>query len=247
MTTPESAPRTLLERVSPPEVAQRPAARDGLEWRPLSAADLPALERLVAACERIDDPPYRTTAAELSETLFEGESRDPGRNTITAVAPDGSLVAYGRVRVLPGDEGMVRAFLGGGVHPDRRRQGLGREILRWQTDRARQMLADAGRDTPLRIATYVDDGMTDHAQLLAGAGFAPLRYYTDMRRDLALPVPAPTALEGSLVVEPWTAELDESIRVAHNEAFADHWGSEPQTPETWREGTPTSLRSGASS
>lgn len=236
MTTPDPAARTLLDRVSPPAVAAPPPDRPGLVWRPLQREDVPALGALVAACESVDDPPYRTTPAELDEALFDGEDRDPGSNTLAAVADDGSLVAYGRVRVLPGDERVVRAFLGGGVHPEHRRDHLGTQILQWQTDRARQMLAETGKEVPVRIATYVDDGMTDHAHLLSRAGFSPLRYYTDMRRDLAEPVPAPTSLDGSLVVEPWTSELDEQIRLAHNEAFADHWGSEPQTTETWREG-----------
>ena len=55
-----------------------------------------------------------------------------------------------------------------------------------------------------------------------------MRYYAEMKRplDVALPdVPAPDGLS----IVPWSAELDEQVRLAHNEAFADHWGSEPRT------------------
>ena len=38
-------------------------------------------------------------------------------------------------------------------------------------------------------------------------------------------VPARPGLE----LVPWSAELDEEARLAHVEAFADHWGSEPRT------------------
>ena len=45
---------------------------------------------------------------------------------------------------------------------------------------------------------------------------------------------------GDLLVLPFDEELardpglDERVRLAHNEAFADHWGSQPQAPEAWR-------------
>lgn len=236
MTTPDPAVRTMLERVSPPAVAALPAPREGLTWRPLTRTDVPALGALVAACESTDDPPYRTTPDELEEALFAGADRAPEMNTLGAFSATGEAVAYARVRVLPGDERIVRAFLGGGVHPDHRRDHLGTQLLDWQVDRARQALAATGKDVPMRIATYVDDGMADHTHLLTRAGFSPLRYYTDMQRDLSLPIPTSTGLDASLTLEPWREELDDQIRQAHNEAFADHWGSEPQTPETWSEG-----------
>lgn len=237
MTTPDPAPSpAMLERVGAPTVAAMPPARADLIWRPLTRADVPALGVLVAACEASDDPPYRTTTEELDEALFAGADRRPQDNSLGAFDRTGTMVAYGRVRVLPGDERIVRAFLGGGVHPERRRDHLGTQILDWQIGRARQALVETGKDVPMRIATYVDDGMTDHANLLTRAGFSPLRYYTDMRRDLSRPLPQAPALGGSLIIEPWSEELDDQIRLAHNEAFADHWGSEPQTPETWHEG-----------
>jgi len=34
---------------------------------------------------------------------------------------------------------------------------------------------------------------------------------------------------------PWSADLDEEARLAHVEAFADHWGSEPRSREAWEQ------------
>ncbi|WP_448629289.1 GNAT family N-acetyltransferase [Cellulomonas soli] len=56
-----------------------------------------------------------------------------------------------------------------------------------------------------------------------------------MRRSLAEPLPTAPQVPGVSVV-PWTPELDEAVRVAHNEAFADHWGSEPRSVEVWQQG-----------
>lgn len=231
MTAPDPAPSTTVASATP----RLPQERPGLAWRPLQRTDVPALARLVAACEAVDNPGYRTTAAELDEALFDGDDRDPAANTLAAFTADGEVVAYARVRLLAGDARVLRAHLGGGVHPEHRREHLGTQVLDWQVDRAREALMRTGRDGPRRIATYVEDGAADHAHLLRRAGFAPQRYYTDMQRDLSQPVPT-VQLDASLTLEPWRDELDDQVRLAHNEAFGDHWGAEPQTPETWQEG-----------
>lgn len=202
---------------------------DDLTWRPLVLADLPALLALVSACEETDDPPYRTDLAELREDLFTGAWCVPETDTLAGVEADGAIVAYGRFRVEGSRDGRTDANLGGGVHPTRRRRGLGTHILRWQLERAR---AEGGR---VQLASYVEEGVADHAAILTAAGFAPVRYFAELRRDLSRPIPT-VALTGSLVLEPWQAELDEQVRLAHNDAFADHWGSHQVSPEVWREG-----------
>lgn len=54
-----------------------------------------------------------------------------------------------------------------------------------------------------------------------------------MRRSLDEPPPRAQPPDGVRIVG-WSPELDERVRVAHNEVFADHWGSEPREPEEWR-------------
>lgn len=235
MTLEEPPLRPPGDRESAPASLPAPPALEGISWRGLDRLDLPALAALVAACEEHDDPPYRTSEEELAEDLFDGSACDPDVNTIAGVTADGALVAYARVRALPGHEVNVRVFLGGGVHPEVRRRGVGTGLVAWQVARARQLLAELHPQVPARIATYVEDGMGDQEALLRRAGFEPRRYYTELRRDLALPIPA-TTIAASLRVEPWTQELDDQVRQAHNEAFADHWDAEPQTPEAWQEG-----------
>ena len=130
----------------------------------------------------------------------------------------------------------VRTFLHGGVHPTHRGRGIGRELLAWEIARGRQLLAASGKEIPARITLYAED--TDPAskiRLYERFGFEARRFYSDLRRDLARPVPD-VALDGSLRVVPWSAELDEPARLAHNDAFRDHWGSEPRSPESWTHG-----------
>ncbi|MCW5952433.1 MAG: GNAT family N-acetyltransferase, partial [Propionibacteriaceae bacterium] len=67
------------------------------------------------------------------------------------------------------------------------------------------------------------------------AGFHAGRYFSELCRDLADPIP--TVLpEQPLRLTPWTPELDEPTRLAHNDAFRDHWGSQPRSPEQWTSG-----------
>lgn len=227
-------PEPLAVRADPPAQLEVPPAHLELSWRPLQLGDVDALHALVVAVEEADGAPVRTSREELVETLSE-PWRDLLRDSLGGWDADGVLRAYALVTVRPGDEHTIRAFLTGGVDPAWRGRGIGRAVLAWMEGRGRQKLAESGKDGPGRLAVYVDENARDHRRLYAAAGFSPIRWYTQMRRDLSRPLPDAVPLEGVRVV-PWAPELDDAVRLAHNEAFADHWGSEPRTPEDWRHG-----------
>jgi ribosomal protein S18 acetylase RimI-like enzyme len=74
--------------------------------------------------------------------------------------------------------------------------------------------------------------------LAAGSGLEPIRYFHDMVRELTTdgaPAVPEVAVEPPLVLAPWTPELDEAVRLAHNESFAGHWGSQPRDREAWQQ------------
>lgn len=219
-------------RADAPAVLELPPAHLELTWRPLQPADARELFALVQAVEEADAPAQRESFDEVVE-LFEGEWKDLHRDSIGGFDATGTLRAYGLVEVRPGDARTVRAFLRGGVHPRWRGRGLGRAVSAWLEGRGRQKLVEAGKELPARLAVFVDEGARDQRRLWAAAGFSPVRWYTGMRRDLAAPLPEAPVPAGVRIV-PWSPELDDAVRLAHNETFADHWGSEPQTPETWR-------------
>jgi mycothiol synthase len=231
---PGGGPLPLALRAQAPGVLHPPAAGLGLTWRPLGAEDLTDLAALVARIETHDNPPFRTSQEEAGEYL-DGPSTDPRHDTLGGFDRVGQLRAYAVVRRSPGEQHTVRAFLEGGVDPSWRRRGVGTALLAWQTARARQVLAATGREVPARIAAFVDEDAAGKEAILRAAGFAPRRYYVDMRRDLRMPIPE-VVLRDGLALVPWSPELDDQVRHAHNSAFAEHWGSEPHTPETWQEG-----------
>ncbi|ANC30006.1 GNAT family N-acetyltransferase [Isoptericola dokdonensis] len=209
----------------------------GLTWRPATRADAPALLELRNTIAEADAEPYREVLAEITE-MFDAPWRRFDTDSLLGHDADGALVAYAQVESMPGDTRTVRVVLFGGVHPARRGEGIGRELFAWQVARGRQVLAASGKDLPARIAAYAeDDGPAAKARMFDHAGFTPRRFYSELRRDLretAEPLPD-IRLDGLRLV-PFSAELDEATRLAHNDAFRDHWGSEPQTPEQWTHG-----------
>lgn len=222
----------IADRVDAPAALDLPPAHLELTWRPLTHADADALLTLVRAVETVDTRPSRHGRSEVHGMLL-GDWKDLDRDSLGGFDERGTLRAYGLVEVRPGDTRTVRAFLCGGVHPVWRGRGVGRAVLHWMEGRGRQKLAETGKDLPARLAVHVDEGSRDQRRLYAAAGFSPVRWYTHMRRDLRAPLPA-VDLPPGLELRGWDPSMDEEVRQAHNEAFTDHWGSEPQTPETWR-------------
>ena len=227
----------IAERADAPETLPEITAGD-LRWRPATIDDAPLVTVLTNTMAEADGAPYRETEDETREELG-AAWRDLEHDTLLGFDAEGELRAAALVSAFPGDTTTVRAFAFGGVHPARRGEGIGREVLAWQLARARQILAASGKDLPGRIAAYAeDDDPESKHRLYLHAGLEPRRYFSDLKRPLtgdAPPIPD-VALTGSLRLVPFSPELDDAARLAHNDAFRDHWGSQPQTMEQWTNG-----------
>ena len=209
-------------------------ARGGLTWRPITEADLGAWLELQRAIEVADDAAERFTEEDLRDELAGTSWKNPEEDSLLGVDETGAPRAFGVVDVRPGDTRVVRAFCWGGVHPEWRGRGIGRALLQWQEAVARAKVAAAAKDVPARILMYAEERLEDRRRLALAAGFTPVRWYVDMTRplDAAHPVPEVRDPEGIRLV-PFSAELSDAVRLAHNESFADHWGSEPRSREDW--------------
>ncbi|OLT51348.1 GNAT family N-acetyltransferase [Cellulosimicrobium sp. CUA-896] len=212
-----------------------PVTAGDLTWRPATPDDAPALLTLKNEIAEADDEPFRESIGEVQD-LFTPTWRTFDTDSLVGEDADGTLRAWALVDTAPGDVRTVRTFLHGGVHPSHRGRGIGRELLAWEVARGRQLLAASGKEIPARITLYAEDSAPERTvRLYERFGFAARRYYSELRRDLAQDVPE-VDLDGSLRVVPFSDELDEAARLAHNDAFRDHWGSEPRSRESWAHG-----------
>jgi mycothiol synthase len=225
---PAAAP--LRDRIVAPGRLPLPDT-DGLDWRPASPDDLGALETLWADISRADHPNYTLSREELEED-FEHSWIDPAADTLIALTSDGAAAAYGQVELTPGKETLVRSILFGGVHPDHRGIGIGRQLLAWQEGRALQQLATSDLTLPGWLMLYADDRSVRTHRLAASAGFTPARYFTGLSRLLADPIPE-IELPAGVRIEPYRTELSAATLEAKNAAFRDHWGSQPMNEEQW--------------
>jgi ribosomal protein S18 acetylase RimI-like enzyme len=172
----------------------------------------------------------------MTEEVAHHELTDPNcpmaTNTLALALLDGSLAASIMVHErLQGIESR-RAFLWGVTHPGHRGLGIGSAIVAWAVARADEILADQPAELLRIVEAFKEVRLVDAVALHEAAGFRPARWYFDMRRDLREPLPEMPDL-GGLRFGPYAAALGERLRGVHNEAFADHWGSEPLTPEIW--------------
>lgn len=207
------------------------AALPGATWRPLSLDDVDAYLELLGAARVADGGPEVTTAEVARHDLSDPNCPLP-TNSLALALPDGSLSAVLMVRERLQGLASRRVFLWGVTHPAHRRRGVGRAVLDWGLDRADEILAAQPVELERLVETFTEERLADAVALHESAGFRAARWYVDMRRDLHDPLPDERAL-GGIRIERYEAMLGERVRAAHNEAFADHWASEPLTKPVW--------------
>lgn len=198
-------------------------------WSHLTAVDAPAWAELTDVLARHDDTDEIYSAEDLAEELQE-HGFDAERDSWAAWDGD-ALVAYGQLRVSSAltAEGWARASVDGGVHPDWRGRGLGTELLARMEPRARALAAERHPGAPVQLRAAGGKEGSSASALLEEHGYRAVRWFTDMRRELpGTPLGAVDAR-----AEVLAPELAEAVRLAHNDAFATHWGSTAQSPEQW--------------
>ncbi|WP_022904459.1 GNAT family N-acetyltransferase [Curtobacterium sp. B8] len=224
---------TLRERITAPAHLESPVPTGGLTFRAATPDDVDGVHAVAVAAAAVDDPRSRPSTADVERTLST-DGLDVARDTLVGVDADGHVQAYAIVVDVPSRVTAARAVLEGAVHPGLRGQGIGRRLFAWQVGRARQRLAGLDVDLPASIDAGGPEGAAV-LRLAARFGFEPVRTWIDMERvfDGGSGTDVPELPVG-LHLRPATDADIEPLRTAKNDAFRDHWGSQPMVASDWR-------------
>ncbi|GAA3697807.1 GNAT family N-acetyltransferase [Arthrobacter ginkgonis] len=202
-----------------------------LEHRPITPADTEAWSVLTDVLAEADGTDERYAPEDLAEELDE-PGFTPALDSI-GVWDGGRMVGYGQLRIKAALlEGRAMASIHGGVDPAYRGRGVGRDIMDRLEARAGELSAQRHPGAPVRVDVWANAPGSGTTRLAAARGYEPVRYFQDMRLDLPI-WQDPDAGQPSPLALPFDPRHAEAVRLAHNEAFADHWGSTPRTPEAW--------------
>ena len=195
-----------------------------------TTADIPALHQLMAEILAADREPYAVPIEEVEE-LFDHPDIDPADDLRVVEDASGDLIGWAEVVHSPSGERLERARLAGGVHPEHRRRGIGRELLAWQTRRATELVADVSPHLSAVAMLGAYEWQEANLRLVERAGYRPSRWFDELHRSLD-DLPSLLAPPG-ITIRSWGPDDSEPARLVGNAAFADHWGSTPRTSETW--------------
>jgi mycothiol synthase len=202
---------------------------DGYEWSALSVKQADDWAVLVAAILTADGIDERYTAEQLVEELT-GAGFEPSLDTV-AVRHRGELVGYGRIRQRDGlNDGRVRIFLEGGVHPEYRRRGIGTALMSRLEDRARAAASERNPGVPLVFGASGGLEGDPVRPMLEARGYECVRYFQTMRREL----PGEQLPEPAVPVTRYDPGFSLRLLAAHNDAFSTHFGFAPMSELEWQ-------------
>jgi mycothiol synthase len=216
-----------VSAVAPPPVA-------GLTTRAYRANDAAALADLLNRGAEADGAPWRASGAEVANWMSRSnDSYSPARDAIV-VELDGRMIGFADVERVDTNDGLREYRLGGQVHPEWRRRGIGSWLLHWSESHARRRSAEQPSDLPQVVGTWQPSTAVGALAMMDAEGYQPVRYFFEMARptldDIAEP-PLPDGLE----LRPVADDQLRALWDADVEAFRDHWGGFDASDERFRE------------
>jgi mycothiol synthase len=198
-----------------------------LHARAYRAGDAAAVAELINVVLQAGGGPGGHVAAEIEEVI-DNEVRDPAADTLVMSDTEGRLVAVALVPLPP--DGGYRVGLIGGVHPDRRGAGIGRELLAWQLDRAAVRHAETAPDREWLAQVVAGVADASALRLYERLGFTVARYFLKMS---ASTTPPPVATPERVRIVPFDPDQERRVHAVHEAAFRDLWGYQDRGFESW--------------
>lgn len=182
----------------------------------------------------VDDTAEFYEAEDLAEELEE-PGIDPERDTL-GLWDNETMIGFGQLRL--GErlrDGCGRVSIGGGIAPEYRRRGHGSAIMDALEFRAAAKMAERHPGTDYTIEMWGNAPGHSAGAMAVARGYEAARYFQDMSVAPAgfRPQGRPASGPEDVRLVSYSPGLSESVRILDNEAFADHWGSTPQSVEEW--------------
>lgn len=202
-------------------------ATDQLRWSAITPSDIDQWHALIKRMAVTDKPDWIEPREDLEQALASSKN-DPGLDTVLGFDNNAIARAYGQISKNPGSA-LVHGS--GGVDPEWRRRGIGAAVFHWQEGRTRARLAADTLNSGV-LRTHAEERNAAQIALLETLGGTVVRYFTEMTRPLTKEIPD-VALADGMEFMRFNDRISEAVRQAHNDAFRDHWGSEPRDKESW--------------
>jgi len=202
----------------------------GLTLRAARWTDLNAVATLtheVAAME--GDALFVMTAEELA-MAWQSDDFNVARDVFVVETRAGRVVGS---EEFYSESRHARLKADGCVHPAFKGRGIGSALLAKIAERAQAEMALAAPAARVFIQSQMNNQDAAGHHLLRNNGYAPVRYY--WRMEIKPPAaPAAVAFPAGLELRPFSRDAHAvSVWQADNEAFHDHWGSQPRAYEEW--------------
>lgn len=208
-------------------------ALPGLRFRRFRGADdYPAIVAIINAANRADGRDQSRDVESIANDYKHLSNCDPQRDIVFAEIDD-QAVAYARVAWFQEENGPRVYYVIGYVHPQWRRRGIGRAMLRAGERRLRDSAAEHDFTGQRMVQLWATDANIGLKALAGSEGYAPVRYDYDMVRPDLDDLPAYKLPEG-LEIRPVMPDQYRAIWEADQEAFRDHWGYSPSTEDDYR-------------
>jgi mycothiol synthase len=199
--------------------------------RPFVAQDAPRLAQIATESSCADGRPVAVTAEEILEELSLPNC-DPTSDVVVA-STNGEIHGYGYTYMLHNPGGDERCYVFGHVDPRMRRRGIGSLIMDATIRRAHDILRSSHGAGDRFVRADCLESNADARALFERAGLIPVRWFSELAR--AIDPPLDSTLPDGVSIEPWSTHDGEVLRTLKNDAFADHWGSTPTSPDNWKQ------------
>ena len=191
-------------------------------------ADYAAMAGVAQAASLQDEQDFIPDAANLKVDFENTADLEPRRDIVLAEV-DGQLVAWGSVMRQVRD-GLAVYQTTGTVHPEWRRRGLGRWILRTNEAHIRDLAQGLDDPDGRAYGSWCSNREIGAVALLPAEGYSPVRYGFAMHRPTLDDIPG-APLPPGLDIREVRPKDHRAIWEADDEAFRDHWGHREQTEE----------------